>query len=503
MKRPHEKVSAVMKKHPRLHSFRSLVPVSCLFLAFAVTSASAQTTWINPDLVNGGAWGIGANWSTGSQPTSSADTIIDNGGRVTVEASPNPIRVLKIGMTTTGNRLTVAGATLTTRAVTLGEAVGSSGFLTIGDGGILQTNQAGTASYSAFHLGPLGTGTLQVDAGGKLYTGGDTRIAYSAGGAGFATVRGLWQAASNMSVGVGGTGRLDIGSGGVVTVLDGAGLGVLTVGGNNTTTSQGTLVIGGASAAEGAGTLNAASIATRATGVVRFNHIEERYRFATDAAHGAQSIVISGTGRVHVDAGTTILDAANTYTGGTTVTGGTLLVNEAEGGSATGSGALFVESGGTLGGTGEVAGMATIEGALIPGDELGILSFGSGLTLAAGSETFITIQGAERGSAYTAVDVAGVLTFGGTLNLSFSENFVMEAGESYLFQIFSAGSFAGGFETVLFPSTWNGQTLLWDRTALYTDGTVSVSTIPEPEGLALGAAGIFLFLAQLRRRIIG
>ena len=465
----------------------------------ALASAVGQTSWQNTDLVNGGTWGTGSNWSSGAAPTTSGDTVIDNGGWARVEASPANIRALKIGTTAAGNRLSLGAFTLTTRAVSAGEGAGSSGSITIASGGTLQTNQAGATSYSAFLLGISGTGTLQVDAGGRLYTGGDTRVGYTAGGSGFATVRGSWQAAANMSVGVGGTGRLDIGSAGVVTVLDTGVLGVLTLGGANTTTSQGTLDIGGAVAAEAAGTLNAASIATRASGVVRFNHTETRYRFATDVANGAQAIVISGTGRVQVSAGTTILDAANTYNGGTTVSGGVLLVNNTGATSATGSGALLVEINGKLGGVGRVGGAATIEGTLAPGDELGVLSFGSSLTLSAGSETEITLGGTTRGSGYSAVDVAGALTLGGTLKLTLAEGFILEDGESLQFQIFNAGSFTGSFESLILPNTWNGGTIFWDSTALHSGGILSVSTIPEPGSLALGALGVIV-LVQLRRR---
>ncbi len=61
-------------------------------------------------------------------------------------------------------------------------------------------------------------------------------------------------------------------------------------------------------------------------------------------AGGSHALTIGGLG-------TTALGGSNSYSGGTTVSSGTLLVNNGSG-SATGSGALLVSPGATLGGTG-------------------------------------------------------------------------------------------------------------------------------------------------------
>src|SRR5262249_49992053 len=88
--------------------------------------------------------------------------------------------------------------------------------------------------------------------------------------------------------------------------------------------------------------------------------------------------------------GTFTLSGANTYTGGTAVGGGTLLVTN-QTGSATGTGAVQVNSG-TLGGTGSIGGPVTIGNGTIKGTLLagtattpGNLTINSMLTFASRS----------------------------------------------------------------------------------------------------------------------
>jgi fibronectin-binding autotransporter adhesin len=67
-----------------------------------------------------------------------------------------------------------------------------------------------------------------------------------------------------------------------------------------------------------------------------------------------------------IGAGTVTLSVGGTYTGTTTVNGGTLLITNPTG-SGTGSGAVTVNASGTLGGTGSLSGTVTGAGTLAPG----------------------------------------------------------------------------------------------------------------------------------------
>ena len=96
-----------------------------------------------------------------------------------------------------------------------------------------------------------------------------------------------------------------------------------------------------------------------------------------------------------VGTGTLTLSGANIHTGGTTVTAGTLVVNNTTG-SGTGTGAVAVNSGATLKGTGTIGGATTFAadpdgaesqtGAIhSPGNSMGKQRFTNNLTYATGS----------------------------------------------------------------------------------------------------------------------
>ena len=76
-----------------------------------------------------------------------------------------------------------------------------------------------------------------------------------------------------------------------------------------------------------------------------------------------------GGSLVKVGTGTLTIDGAGTYTGGTTVSGGALVVGDFANPTAalSGGGPISVGSGGTLGGYGSVTGDVTNSGVIAPG----------------------------------------------------------------------------------------------------------------------------------------
>ena len=121
-------------------------------------------------------------------------------------------------------------------------------------------------------------------------------------------------------------------------------------------------------------------------------------------AGGSQLTISGGIGQsggtrslTKLGSGTLVLADANTYTGGTTVTAGKLLVNNTSG-SGTGSGAVTVGNQAVLGGTGSIAGDVTIQsGGLLTAGDVGAslgdnsLAIGGNLTMQSGSTWVVDI----------------------------------------------------------------------------------------------------------------
>ncbi|BCU76388.1 hypothetical protein llg_11030 [Luteolibacter sp. LG18] len=174
---------------------------------------------------------------------------------------------------------------------------------------------------------------------------------------------------------------------------------------------------------------------------------------------GAVSLVKSG-------AATQTLSGLNTNTGTTTVSGGTLNVT-----GALGSGAVTVQSGGTLAGSGSVNGAITVQsgGTLDPS---GTLTVNNTLTL--GGTTQITVG--KSGTTLSNDKVSGIstVTYGGTLSIANGGPTALVAGDSFI--LFSATTRSGAFTTISLPTLTSG--LTWDTTRLAVDGTLAVASIP-------------------------
>lgn len=143
--------------------------------------------------------------------------------------------------------------------------------------------------------------------------------------------------------------------------------------------------------------------------------------------------------------GILILTGANTYSGGTSVSGGTLVVANTSG-SGTGSGAVDVLAG-TLRGTGTVGAVSVYAGGTLAAGTAaatGVLTVNGNLSLASGSTTTLRLNGTSAGTGYDQIRVGGTAAFGGTLDLDFG--FVPTVGQS--FTLFDASAYSGAFGTI-------------------------------------------------------
>jgi fibronectin-binding autotransporter adhesin len=228
--------------------------------------------------------------------------------------------------------------------------------------------------------------------------------------------------------------------------------------------------------------------------------------------------VISGTGSISKGGtGSVTLSGANTYSGTTTVTAGSLFVN----GSTSSSSAVTVNNGGILGGNGTIGGSVTVNngGTLVPGatgnGSTAILHTGA-LTMTTGSIYSVNLNGNVAGSGYdqtiaASVALGGVAGVNGaTLTLNSVSN--LSVGNK-LFIILNSSSSA---MTSTFNGLAEGATITFgaynftidyfangDGGTIGNDVALTVTGIPEPATWIMGVVTSAALAFAQRRRLVG
>jgi len=241
-----------------------------------------------------------------------------------------------------------------------------------------------------------------------------------------------------------------------------------------------------------AGTVQTTVIHGDGAGVVNFNHTDKI----------AAGYTLTDLLQVNkLGSGSTSLTAANTYTGGTVVSAGTLLANNLTG-SAFGTGAVTVESGASVGGAGFIGGLTTIEsgGRLVAGaadHTIGTLTFDAGLVLENGA--FLDFDLGATSDLVLITD--GMFEVAGAI-LNF------DAGPGYAPGVYTllnwTGADAGEFSLTDFEigSVTLGELSDYSLEIVGTtlQLTVDAAPIPEPSVVAALAGVGVLGLALWRRR---
>jgi autotransporter-associated beta strand protein len=262
--------------------------------------------------------------------------------------------------------------------------------------------------------------------------------------------------------------------------------GVLELNGHSTT-------VGKIESENGGGTIRNSTDA--ATLTVSISSGRSTYEGIIEDGSAALAIVKEGLGELELTGG------GNSYSGGTTINAGTLIVNNVEG-SATGSGNVLVGANGTLAGSGIIGGSVTVQGKLSPGNSPGLLSIEGDLTLASGSVTTMQIAVFDPDTAFDQIWVGGTLNYGGTLNI------VLENSGNGLFDLFNfnvlgASSFSAvtvsGYSLTRNDHLWTGA--IGESEFTFDELSGEFLAVPEPSIYALMALGISAIVFVRRRKV--
>ena len=383
------------------HTSLLLAMVTLLFLSARSTTFADSATWTGRFSTD---WNTNGNWSpnTGYPGTvSGADTATFNSSSFTTFLSiSSSINIAAIDFTSSGPQgfeitvaspiqLTISGAGITNSSPV------SQTFVTVGGNGapgtILFTNSATAGSLTAFENDG---GAVSGHGGGNTLFGSSS----TAGSGNFINNGATVSGATGGVTGFDGTSTADsatlIANGGTVA---GAGGGLIlftssSLGGtasidvrNDGAGTAGNLDISGHTGSVTIGSLEGSGNAFLGANNLTVGSNNLSKTFSGVMQNGGLGGGFGGGSLTKTGTGTLTLSGANTYTGGTNVNAGTLLVSNTSG-SGTGSGAVQINAG-TLGGTGTIAGAVTIgtgSGAgafLSPGQSPGTLTIQSALTL--------------------------------------------------------------------------------------------------------------------------
>lgn len=266
--------------------------------------------------------------------------------------------------------------------------------------------------------------------------------------------------------------------------------GTYTIGGStaDTSTYSGDIVVNTASSTAGSQAAMPLIVTAASGGRVNFTG-----NIARDSASSGSGDTLTVTGAGIV----ALAGSANSYSGATTVSSGTLLVN---GVLTSGGGDVTVQSGATLGGSGTVNRNVVISsGATFsPGDIDGSGASMAGTFTVVGNFTAgsSAIFDFDLGSSSDTVSVTGNLTLGGTLNVNALSGFT--AGRYTLFSY--TGSLLSAEDALSLGSLPTGYTYALDYSVANQVALIVTSAIPEPATWALIFGCLALVVAVLRRK---
>jgi hypothetical protein len=167
------------------------------------------------------------------------------------------------------------------------------------------------------------------------------------------------------------------------------------------------------------------------------------------------------------------------------------------------TGALTVDKGGMVGGSGTINGKLTNAGTIAPGDPQTLTLDGNYVQLP-GGVLDIQVAGTDSDS-YDHFDVKGSVTLdaGGMLELDFIDGFAPQTGDVFDFMTATRTTTGSGFDDVMITGLAPGFDYMLGKTSGGGFGLTALNdgvSVPEPGSVALLLGGGLLMLKGRRRR---
>lgn len=503
--------------------------------------------------INGGTLALGAN-----DRLANGATVEVAGGILDTTAS-NLTDTVSIFNMSSGSLNGGGTITASTYGLSGGTVTGNlgTGTMNVSTGTV---NLNGTSAATAVNVN---SGTLSLGANDRLANSATVVVA---GGilalGGNSDTVGVVSLTSGSITGTGGTltgSSYAVQSGSISAILGGTGAsltkttaGTVTLSGANTYTGVTTLTAGTLSvAAIGNGGVagNLGQATNDATNLV-FDGGTLRYTGATASSNRnftintnkvatfevtANNLTITGAststngGLTKAGAGTLTLTGNNLHTGDTIIKAGTLKLDGSgsiastniivgDTGSTgavldatTKTGGFIVASGKTVSGVGTIQGSTTIQGILAPGNSAGILNNLGNIDLQSSSEFQMEIGGITAGTGYDQLNVSGVVTLAGLLNVTMTSGYLPNNGDLFfLIDNDGANAIAGKFSNANVDDATvvnlGGRDWLISYKADFgsnafstlTGNDVALMAVPEPSAALIGGVGVLLLLRRRR-----